>query len=563
MRSPPSRLSLRFAALLLASLAVACSSGSSTSSNGAGGPDGGSGSSGGGTGKDAGDAGATSPETGAGHSDASSPDAGTSEGGTPITGQTLAYFMGLNGFIDDPTDLLSAIGNVREYHDWQWCEGNGDPSYPGYPQNLNSFSLFGGSWDFDTYYGTLATAGVRASPVIQGGIPWLNGGATPPVPAGDSATAAASYVAHADQMFQYAARYGSTVVPTSELKLASGQTVATGLGVLQTIEDFNEEDAWWVNADGSPVFSPAAYAAMASADYDGDQGRLGKTFGVKQADPNMRMVMGGLSGKYPTTAWPASITSYLDGVRTWAQTNRAGSFPADVLNVHHYSFGANSAAVSPEDDGVEAAMKQVVAYRDQNLPGKEVWITEFGYDTDASSPLHAPAIGSSSAEIVQGQWLVRTYLSLLAAKMDRAFMYILRDDCSTPPCSTQFSTAGLTTVKGQWTPKPSYYFLATFRSRLGSMVWQGEPATGNANVMMATFAEPSGAGGAYVVWAPTSNGTTVPGYSLDVGGATTVTQVALADQKLTGVETTLSPSGGKVSVDVSESPVLVLVDVKP
>jgi len=58
MRSPPSRLSLRLAALLLASLAVACSSGSSTSSNGAEGPDGGSGSSSGGP-VDAGDGDAT------------------------------------------------------------------------------------------------------------------------------------------------------------------------------------------------------------------------------------------------------------------------------------------------------------------------------------------------------------------------------------------------------------------------------------------------------------------------------------------------------------------------
>ena len=76
-------------------------------------------------------------------------------------------------------------------------------------------------------------------------------------------------------------------------------------------------------------------------------------------------------------------------------------------------------------------------------------------------------VREAAAEIVQGQWLVRTYLALLAAQMDRAFMYILRDDCSSPPCSTQFSTAGLTTVKGQWTPKPSYYFLETLRSRLG------------------------------------------------------------------------------------------------
>jgi hypothetical protein len=208
-------------------------------------------------------------------------------------------------------------------------------------------------------------------------------------------------------------------------------------------------------------------------------------------------------------------------------------------------------------------MKQVVAYRDQNLPGKEVWITEFGYNTDPSSPLHAPAIGSTSADVVQGQWLVRTYLALLAAKMDRAFMYILRDDCSTPPCSTQFSTAGLTTVKGQWTPKPAYYFLATLEGRLGSMVWQGEPPTGNASVLEATFADTATKGGAYVLWAPTSNGTTVKGFSLDVGAATKVTQVALADQALSGTATSLTPAGGKVSVDVGETPVLVIVDVKP
>jgi hypothetical protein len=549
MRSPSVAVSLGSAVVLLASLTVAC--GASSSGAGGGGPGGGETSgSGGGSGSSSG--------AGTGTGDAGSGSGGGSEGGstitdagTGVTGHTLGYFMGLNGFIDDPTNLLSAIGNVREYHDWQWCEGNGDPSYPGYPDNLNSYSLFSGSWDFDTYYSALKAAGVWAAPVIQGGIPWLNDGATPPVPAGASVTAPASYVAHADQMFQYAARYGSTVVPTSDMN------------VLQTLEDFNEEDAWWVNADGSPVFSPAAYAAMASADYDGDQGRLGATFGVKQADPHMRMVMGGLSGKGSTSAWPASITSYLDGVRTWAQANRGGSFPADVLNVHHYSFGPNNAAISPEDDGVQAAMQQVVAYRDQYLPGMELWITEFGYDTDPSSPLHAPPIGPASAEIVQGQWLVRTYLALLAAKMDRAFMYILRDDCSTPPCSTQFSTAGLTTVKGQWTPKPSYYFLSTFQSRLASMVWQGQPATGNANVSVATFADSSGTGGAYVLWAPTSNGTTTPGYLLDIGGATTATQVTLADQQPTGVETALSPNGGKVSVDVGETPVIVLVDASP
>ncbi len=355
-------------------------------------------------------------------------EAGTSPsdaGADAALGPLMGDFIGVNGFIDDATSLLAAIGNVREYHDWQWSEGNGDTSYPGYPNNQNSFSLFDGAWDWDTYYGALKSSGVFGYPVIQGGVPWLNGGAVPPVPANASTSTPASYAAHADEMFQYAARYGTVTVPDNLLKLASGQTRVSGLGLLKYIEDWNEEDAWWVLSSGQPVFSPDVYAAMASADCDGDQGRMGKTLGMKNADPNMKCVMGGLAGKgTPNTVWEKDIEQYLDGVRTWAAANRSGDFPADVVNVHYYSFGPDAAgtanprpALSPEDDRVKDAMALLRTYRDTNLPGKELWLTEFGYDTDPQSVLHAPAIGGNSAAVVQGQWLVRYYL---ASKKRRA-----------------------------------------------------------------------------------------------------------------------------------------------
>ena len=70
-------------------------------------------------------------------------------------------------------------------------------------------------------------------------------------------------------------------------------------------------------------FTGDAFAAMASADYDGDQGRLGNNIGVKNADPNAKLVMGGLSGRYP--AWVGSITTYLDAMRTWSAAHRRGS----------------------------------------------------------------------------------------------------------------------------------------------------------------------------------------------------------------------------------------------
>ncbi len=478
-------------------------------------------------------------------------DAGAVPKGTPI-----GAFTGVNGLIADSPAVLAPLGTVREYHNWGWICDN-YATGPAYPDMLYTFMNFNG-WDWDTFFSDLKAQGVTGFPAVQGSVPWMNDSALPPVLAGADPTAAASYVAHADAMFQIAARYGAVAVPDAQLKLQPTQTRVSGLGTVHYFEDFNEED-------NAPAFTPAAMAAMASADYDGDQKRLGATLGIKNADPGAQLVMGGLSGAYPSSKWQASITAYLDGMRTWAAANRGGSFPADVLNVHYYGFAASSgeAAPSPEADGVQAKLAAIVAYRDQYLPGKELWWTEFGYDTDAQSPLHAPALGSNSAYIVQGQWLVRAFLAALAAGVDRATLFELDDTCnvadSTCMAAQQFTTCGL--VDGAGVKKASWYFVAAFRARLATMVFTGNPASGQAGVSLAAFKDTAGPGGALVLWSPTSSASVVSGYALSLpAAATSATAVALADQQQNGVETSLTPAGGKVTLDVSETPTIVLVD---
>jgi hypothetical protein len=482
---------------------------------------------------------------------ASSDDASTADGGA-AQGTTVGSFVGVNGLITDSVANLAPIGVVREYHNWGWLGNNySDEAYPQtlYTPNIPSFG-----WDWDSFFSGLQAMGVSGFPVVQGGVPWVSNSAIPP--AQGSPTAAASYIAHGDTMFQIAARWGSTKVPDAELKLESGQTRSSGLGTVEYYEDFNEED----NASG---FTGDVYAAMASADYDGDQSRLGTTIGVKNADPNAKLVMGGLSGAYGgSETWVQSITTFLDAARTWSTSNRGGSFPADVINVHYYSFGpgAPAPALSPEDDDVESKLAAVVAYRDQNLPGKPVWWTEFGYDTYVNSPLHAPALGSNTAFIVQGQWLVRDLLAALAAGVDRATLFELDDTCTPPAtaCNTQFATCGLL-AETTSAPKPSWYFLATFRARLQTMVYGGSPASGQSDVKIAQFTDTKSSGGALVVWAPTSNATVHTGYSLALpSGTASATEVALVDKEQNGTATTLTPSDGAVTIDVSETPTIVL-----
>jgi hypothetical protein len=475
----------------------------------------------------------------------------TPEGGA-ARAATIGTFVGVNALITDSVANIAPIGVVREYHNWGWL-GNNYNDQP-YPQTLYTPDIPSFGWDWDSFFSGLQTMGVSGFPAVQGAAPWVNGSAVPP--ASGSPTAAASYIAHGDTMFQIAARWGKTKVADSMLKLESGQTRKSGLATVEYFEDYNEQD----NAAG---FTGDVFAAMASADCDGDEGRLGGTIGVKKADPSAKLVMGGLSGKYGAgNTWVSSITTFLDAARTWSAAHRTdATFATDVVNVHYYSFGpgAPAPALSPEADGVEAKLAAIVSYRDQHMPGKPVWWTEFGYDTFGGSPLHAPALGSNSAFVVQGQWLVRDLLAALAAGVERATVFELDDTCTPPAsaCNTQFATAGLLAMGGS--RKPAWYYLATFRARLASYTYVGTVPTTKANVNVAQFADTGGSGGALVVWMGTSNASVTPGYALSLpSGTSSAKAVALTDGQATGVETTLTPSAGAVTLDVSETPTIVL-----
>lgn len=478
------------------------------------------------------------------------------DGGAPA--KTVRGYIGVNANIGDkPSDLIP-IGIVREYHNWGWIADNFAAS-PSYPTLGYTFMNFNG-WDWDDYYAQLLDGGTTAFPAVQGSVPWMNGSAVPPVAAGADAGAAASYVAHADAMFQIAARYGSTVVDDSKLKLSTNpaQTHRSGLSMVEYYEDFNEED-------NAAAFTPAAMAAMASADDDGDQGRLGATLGVKSADPKAKLVMGGLSGKYPPGhVWLTSITDYLDGMRAWSKDHRGGDFPADVLNVHYYSFpargpGSPGPALSPEADHVKDKLAGVIAYRDANLPGKQVWWTELGYDTNSGSTLGTPTLGGNDSKIVQAQWLVRALLIGMSVGIDRATLFELDD--TGPDASDVFVTCGLQTADKPPVKKPSYFFVATVRARLGSMSYASEQTSGNSKVVIYAFKDTASAGGALVVWSPTSSANVVSQYSLALPGAATAARaVTLADHQMNGVEAPLTITGGHVTLDVSETPTIVLVD---
>ena len=344
------------------------------------------------------------------------------------------------------------------------------------------------------------------------------------------------------------------MVADSLLTLDASQARKSGLGLVKYFEDWNEQDKNWMGSGAQ--FSAQEYAAMASADYDGHANTMhqgASTFGIKNADPNMKFVMGGL--------FQVNL-DFIKQMKTWFEANRADKrFAADVLNFHDYAFSSTSdsgPAQSPEEYDWKNKFLAVTNYRNQNLPGKEVWVSEFGYDTNPNSKLRPPAINGFDMEEVQGQWIVRSYLAFAAAGVDRAQMYMFRD--VNPGDSTQFSSSGLVGVKGSWAPKKSWYYVYTLRNVLTNMIFIGEQTASDPNVLIYKFKDVASSQGVYVVWAKTKQNYVLPHYSLAVGSATAATKILMTPGSTVGTASSIAIQSGSVDLNVSERPQFIRVN---
>lgn len=427
-------------------------------------------------------------------------------GPAPHVKPTMGKLMGINGFVDDDRALLQAVGTVREYHSWMWDDGNTDASTPAWPNNRFGWNPSwvrgtGWGWNFDDYYGDLSSKGMVMSPVFQGSPAWMFGKAVgdslKPFPKGRDSTLAASYKEHADYLYQFAARYGRTKVSGAKLRVDALNQPLSGLGTVTWMENWNEPDKNWKGRTG--YFDPQVLSAMSSADYDGDQGRLGDGFGVKAADPTMKMALPGLIG---------IDREYVKAMKWWSDRNRAGSFPADALNFHHYcndaggQDGVATTGISPEQDDLRGRLERLAAWRDRWLPGKELWLSEFGWDTHPQSVYRARAVGGNDEYEMQGRWIVRAFLAVAASGFDKAHVYLLRDEWDSGP--GVFVTSGLVhdkydTLKPKYEKKPSWYYVNTLHKTLGNYRWVADESLGPLRVFRFEHATRTDSV-AYAVW---------------------------------------------------------------
>ncbi len=486
----------------------------------------------------------------------------------PHKKKDLGSFVGMNAFINDADDINRAVNYIREYHPWLWTTvPNGEATTIAMNPSLNKM------WDFDDYYKRMHEYGINVCPTIS-----THHKRTPKDGTCDS-TDPYNYMSYATMLFQFVARYGHNKNIDPELiQVDEGQEKKIGLGYLNALEPLNEPDGTWSGRE--QYFSPFELAAFLSMCYDGHCGKY-KNVGVKQADPNFIMSMSGGAGLNP---------NYLRAMEFWAKHNRPdGKLPFDVINAHRYCGKCYDKSeiekivdiniedrgdqgdkiyvgISPEEGNIVGAFEEIMDWRDRYHPNLEIWLTEFGWDTNQSykTSTSAHAYGEYTGRMVQGMWLVREYLLLSSIGVERAAMYMSRDCGPEETAVGKYGSSGLVrhpieisannVIQGN--KKDSFYYVYTTKEIIGNTSFECEVDSGNENVKIFKYLTKDSKA-RYAVWCPTSNSTKVDGYRLNVGNGEFIL-AELEFERYNGLRTDLENENGFVAINVSEKPVFVI-----
>ncbi|WP_262707745.1 carbohydrate-binding protein [Larkinella knui] len=456
---------------------------------------------------------------------------------------------------------VKTFRGIRHYIDWEKLEAN---------EGKFTFNpTHSGGWNYDAIYERCKADGIDVLACLKTLPGWMlatypedqRDSENVPLRYGSDFTNPASYIDQARVAFQYMARYGfNTNVNPALVSVNSAprwtgdpiNTVKIGLGLIKYIECDNERDKWWKGRKGYQT--AREYAANLSAFYDGHKNTMGPGVGVKNADPNVKVVIAGMASAY-------AGTDYLRGMIDWCKQYRGynpdGSVNLcwDVINYHLYPDNSNSSqsgtstrGAAPEISSAVKVVKEFMETAHKYARDMPVWVTETGYDANQGSPLKAIPIGTKNEYQTQADWILRTALFYARSGVERVFFYQMYDDNFLNP--TQFGSSGL--INQDFSRKPAADFIHQANKLLGEYTYKQTIST---NPMVDRY-EYQGKS-AYVLVVPDEVGRTAQ-YTLDLGTAAfarVYTPKAASDtadvQKLTTV-------AGKLTLTVTETPIFVI-----
>jgi hypothetical protein len=333
------------------------------------------------------------------------------------------------------------------------------------------------------------------------------------------------------------------------------------LGYVKYFEGENEIDRWWIG-HGKADCNGREMAAYMSSIFDGHQNTMvdpdgdpNVKFGVMNADPSAKVVMGGIA--YLDYA-------FLEDMIAWCEENRTDpnypTYPWHVIIFHDYpnterkQRNLAGKGMPPEQYGWRGVHRRLRNWLDERVPGNgwELWNTEFGYDTNQGSPQRCEPYGPFNAEEVQAMWLNRCFLEMFPY-VDRATQFYLRDNDSNS--SGIFGSCGLTVKSESYRPKVSWYYLYAMKKALTGYEYVQDLVLED-NLRVMEFAHQETGKQAFAVWSPTwDNSTRLYNLNVKGDGGSIITPI---NGSTTGDVQRFN--GDSISISAWENPSFVIVD---
>lgn len=224
-------------------------------------------------------------------------------------------------------------------------------------------------------------------------------------------------------------------------------------------------DAFAYGQSFAAFFGPSTRNLVAAAEIGNEPGEFtdaqyrvvfeNMARGFRQGDPKLKIVtcaaIAGASHKYAKS---------LDCVKGLEDLY-------DVINVHSYAQVQGWPTWQrsyPEDASIDYLkdVQAAIDWKNANAPGKDVWITEFGWDATTKENHKEGTFRDwkGSTDLEQAAYLVRSWFVFSAMDLQRAYMYWFNDNDE----PSVHAASGLTR---HYQPKPSYWAVSHLYRTLG------------------------------------------------------------------------------------------------
>ena len=234
----------------------------------------------------------------------------------------------------------------------------------------------------------------------------------------------------------------------------------------------------------------------------------------------------------------------------------------DILTVHTYAqlegwpTWRRSYPEDPRLTDYLGDVRRLCNWRAVHAPGKEVWITEFGYDASSRTPDPKTEfkqwVGVSEEQ--QAQWLVRSWLLFATLPVERAYLYFFNDE----DLPQVHGSSGLTR---HFQPKPAFYAAAHLQRTLADYRFNQALINRPGEACLYEFShgkDPKRR--VWVVWSPTGSNRTS---TLDLPDPDGIIEHVEPMPLQSGQALTLPVEPRMRHVQISESPLYLFISRSP